>query len=127
MTDAHRSLSCMRRQRERIPVAPVSAIERPNPHRLGAARLTTLHPHIVEVGRSDRDGRVGGVVGVAGRPEIAAVGRRPAVPKLILGGRIAISVGVRHPACDLRPLIGLQTVVSNRRDRRRVRLCRERE
>ena len=87
--------------------------------------LTTLNPDVVEVGRSDRDGRVGGVVGVAGRPEIAAVGRRPAVPKLILGGRIAISVGVRHPACHLRPLIGLQTVVSNRRDRRRVRLCRE--
>src|SRR5207237_7091827 len=65
----------------------------------------------------------GRVVGVGRRPEVAAAGGRAVVPELVLGRGIAVGVGVGEPVGDLRPLVGVQAVVVDRRHRRVI--CRQ--
>src|SRR4029453_2169333 len=81
---------------------------------------TTLHPYIVEVGGSDRNGRVGRMVRIVRRPEVAAGRRCAAVPELELRDRVPISIGGGKPILHLMPLVVVQTLIRRRNDRRMV-------
>ena len=105
---------------EGVPWAPIGAVVSAHPHGLRPAVVTAANPDIVEVGGCHDDSRARRMMRVAGGPEVSAVGRGPAIPELVLRGRVAVGVRVRNPAVDPRPLIFLQAVIADRCDRRRV-------
>ena len=61
-----------------------------------------------------------GLWALLGRPEIAAVGTRAAVPELVLGRRVAIGVGVGNPTCTCDHSLVCKAVIVDGGDRRRV-------
>src|SRR5262245_18512035 len=79
------------RGHEPIPLAPVGAVESPNPHGLAAVGCATTYPYAAEIGGFDRDVGIRSVVRVVGGPEVAAVGIGTGVVELVAHGGIVRS------------------------------------
>src|SRR5207237_429144 len=107
------------RQCERIPRAPVGAVEGTHLHGCGAGGLAAAHPYAIEVGGCDGDVGVRCPVGIARRPEVPAACISAVVSLHTLRSSVLLGVGVGNPILDLRPLVGGKIVVVDGGDRRR--------